>query len=312
MRPRPQLGAPSAAREAAHAPAPSAITRGQHQRRHHADVDDPLRESRSASCRSRDFQALMPPSVVRQASSAIARPSSSAPKRSSRVGRARARLGGEEVDDDVAALELAPRHEQRDRRAGGGARQLEVADDRRADEVAADQADAGHQRHDGQQHAGERWRTAWRAISSSRKASAFVDVFGASATRSIAAASDSVLRVGQARPSVRRGSSSSAIWQLSRLVGWRGAAVISSIASSSADGAGRRSTHAGSTIDVAGRAGHACRRSRPDAVDAGVDARRASGSGRRRRSTRVGAAVGLDEVDGDRRGAIAHGDLRSG
>ena len=42
-------------------------------------------------------------------------------------------------------------------------------------------------------------------------------------------------------------STSSAIWQLSRLVGRRGAAVISSIASSSRDGGGRRDAQASST-----------------------------------------------------------------
>ena len=54
-------------------------------------------------------------------------------------------LGGEEVDDDVFPLELAPRHEERDGGTGGHGRQFVVAYQRGADGVAADQADAGDQ-----------------------------------------------------------------------------------------------------------------------------------------------------------------------
>jgi hypothetical protein len=55
---------------------------------------------------------------VRQASSAITR--RAAGRRNGRAGGGSRRcLGGEEVDDDVAALRLAPRHEERHRGAGG-------------------------------------------------------------------------------------------------------------------------------------------------------------------------------------------------
>ena len=174
----------------------------------------------------------MPPSVVRQASSAITRASSRAPKRSSRsVVRPRC-LGGEEVDDDVAALRLAPRHEQGDRSTGGAAGQLEVADDGPADQVAADQADAGHQRHRGEQHARQDWRRAWRAIEASARCESCgrrgSGVSIAEAVRGACCRSAPMARIRRVSTGCRafssfkpESSSSSMIWQLRRLFGRR-------------------------------------------------------------------------------------------
>ena len=55
--------------------------RRQHQRRHDAAIDDPLREAQHHRSRTA-IQALSPPSALRQAISAITAASNSAPKRS--------------------------------------------------------------------------------------------------------------------------------------------------------------------------------------------------------------------------------------
>ncbi|MGH6637072.1 MAG: hypothetical protein ACREBY_00545, partial [Polaromonas sp.] len=52
---------------------------------------------------------------------------------------------GEEINNDVAAHDLTKRHEQRDGRAGDNTRQLEIADECRAQQIPANQAGAGHE-----------------------------------------------------------------------------------------------------------------------------------------------------------------------
>jgi hypothetical protein len=66
--------------------------------------------------------------------------------------------GQEEVDGDVAAVELAERQEGQHRKGGPGLHQFEVAGDRpqaREDEAASDDADDGQDQHGNQRHAPE-------------------------------------------------------------------------------------------------------------------------------------------------------------
>ena len=235
---------------------------------------------------------------MRQASSAIARPSSSAPKRSRpSIVRAEARAVKKStmmlprwnwhhgMKSAIAAPAAAP----------DSSKSPTIVD---ADEVAADQAAAGHQRHHGEQHAGENgaqlgerfeeshggscWRWAWRrrevsglwhgpvlrvspsspgasprAVRHVLRQRQRLALSGSRATASpLSTASRAASRSG------RRDRRRATIWQLSRLVGRRGAAVISSIASSSGDGAGRRADHARRRRRGRWRTS-SCRRNRP-------------------------------------------------
>ena len=64
-------------------------------------------------------------------------------------------LGREKVNDDVAALELAPGHEQRDGGACGHPREFKVTGDRLPDGLAAQNAAAGEKGDEGHQQSGQ-------------------------------------------------------------------------------------------------------------------------------------------------------------
>jgi hypothetical protein len=76
------------------------------------------------------LQAFRPPTVVRQASSSKHQAEQQRAKAVEHGIDPVADLGGEEVDDDVAAAQLAPGHEQGNGGAGGHPGQLEVAGQR--------------------------------------------------------------------------------------------------------------------------------------------------------------------------------------
>ena len=253
--------------EAAARPAPGRSPR-QRQRRHHGRRRSSTRESRSSSCPSCDFQALRPP--MRGAPG----------EQRHRQRRAAARRSGRAaslVRADALAVKkstmMLPRRSWHHGRNSAIAAPAAAPDSSKSPTivmpigVAADQADAGHQRDHGQQHAGEdgaelgqRFERSARRCCSRR----------GGAVRIVAARSVLGRRViahRQARRAPRRARSGSSGGSSA------GAARRSCRASRSRrpTAAAGASAHASSTIDVAGGAGQEAAAIGRDAVDAGVD-----------------------------------------
>ena len=98
-------------------------------------------------------QEFSPPSDVRQASKANTNANDNAPKRSKAALVLSQNLAEKKIDNDVAANQLAKRHEQRSCSTGSYAGEFKVASDCYTHSVTAQQTGAGHERDNRQQQA---------------------------------------------------------------------------------------------------------------------------------------------------------------
>ena len=227
-------------------------------------------------------------------------PAPAAARRSGRAGRcvARAGLGGEEVDDDVAAPRpgtsgmnsaiAAPAAKPVSSKAPTMVQPIVLRPIRLTQVISVMTISSTP----------ARMAHSLAACSSSFTRRSLAGSSGAVRARLLSTALRAVSTACRAARRVRRAVVST-IWHDSRLVGRRGAAVISSIACSSDDGGGRRAAQAGSTMtwQVA--------QVRQPPQSAAMPSMPASTAARirlcRARLQRRGAAVGLEQVDGDRR-----------
>ena len=86
-------------------------------------------------------QAFSPPSAVRQVISAITSARQQGTKALHQNLRTFRGFGGKKINHNIAAPELAPRHEQRYRSPSSSARELKIAHNGFTDRVAANNAD---------------------------------------------------------------------------------------------------------------------------------------------------------------------------